>query len=56
MGCTCGAGSTYSTFVGKEQKEWVSLSCVLIECGACTANILHDGHVDVQAEACLCMD
>jgi len=26
------------------------------ESGTYTANSLHDGHVAVQAEACLCMD
>ena len=33
-----------------------NLLCVLKECGACTANPLHDGHVAGQAGACLCMD
>ena len=32
----------------------IPYSSVHQECGACTANILHDGQVDVMAEACLC--
>mgnify|MGYP007127812414 CR=1 FL=1 len=32
----------------------IPYSSVHQECGACTANILHDGQVDVRAEACLC--
>ena len=32
----------------------IPYSYVHQECGACTANILHDGQVDVRAEACLC--
>ena len=37
------------TFVGEEHKVWVGiLFCSLKECGACTANSLHDGHVDAR--------
>ena len=32
----------------------IPYSSVHQECGACTANILHNGQVDVRAEACLC--
>ena len=47
-----------TSFVGKVQKRRVSSTLFLFpqECGACTANSLHDGHLAVQAEACLCMD
>ena len=33
----------------KRTKEWVSRSCVLKECGAYTANSLHDGQMAGQA-------
>ena len=32
----------------------IPYSSVHQEYGTCTANILHDGQVDVRAEACLC--
>ena len=44
-----GVGSTVLLLCG-----CIPYSSVHQECGACTANILHDGQVDVKAEACLC--
>ena len=52
----CDAGSVYPTFVGRTEEVGAYYLLFPQECGACTANYLHDGQVAVQAEACLCMD
>ena len=46
----------YDSFVWAKTKGDAYYLLFPQECGACNANYLHDGHVAVQAEACLCMD